>query len=103
MAGKPDGRVTLSTKLDTSGIAAGAKGIKSALAVSCKAVVALGAAAASAIVAVTKQSVDAYAAYEQLAGGVETLFKQSADKVKECEHHRLHGLSPTPDHYLCNR
>ena len=82
MAGKPDGRVTLSTKLDTSGIAAGAKGIKSALAVSCKAVAALGAAAASAIVAVTKQSVDAYAAYEQLAGGVETLFKQSADKVK---------------------
>ena len=82
MAGSHDGRVTLSTKLDTSGIAAGAKGIKSALSASCKAVVALGAAAAGAIVAVTKESVEAYAAYEQLAGGVETLFKQSADKVK---------------------
>ena len=82
MAGSHDGRVTLSTKLDTSGIQAGAKGIKSALAVSTKAVAALGAAAATAIVAVTKKSVDAYAAYEQLAGGVETLFKQSADKVK---------------------
>ncbi len=82
VAGKHDGRVTLSTKLDTSGIQSGAKGIKSALTASCKAVAALGAAAATAIVAVTKQSVDAYAAYEQLAGGVETLFKQSADKVK---------------------
>ncbi len=82
MAGSHDGRVTLSTKLDTSGIQAGAKGIKSALAASGKAVMALGAAAAAAIVTVTKQSVEAYAAYEQLAGGVETLFKESADKVK---------------------
>ena len=82
MAGAHDGRVTLSTKLDTSGIAKDAKGIKSALSTSCKAVAALGAAAAAAIVTVTKQSVDSYAAYEQLAGGVETLFKRSADKVK---------------------
>lgn len=82
MAGAHDGRVTLSTKLDTSGIQSGAKGIKSALSTSCKAVAALGAATAAAIVTVTKKSVDAYAAYEQLAGGVETLFKQSADKVK---------------------
>ncbi len=82
MAGSHDGRVTLSTKLDTSGIQAGAKGIKSALATSCKAVAALGAATAAAIVTVTKQSVDAYAAFEQLTGGVETLFKESADKVK---------------------
>lgn len=82
MAGAYDGRVTLSTKLDTSGIQSGAKGIKSALSTSCKAVAALGAATAAAIVTVTKKSGDAYAAYEQLAGGVETLFKQSADKVK---------------------
>lgn len=82
MAGSHDGRVTLSTKLDTSGIQSGAKGIKSALSSSCKAVAALGAAAAAAIVTVTKQSVEAYAAYEQLSGGVETMFKESADKVK---------------------
>ena len=81
MAGSHDGRVSLSTRLDTSGIKSGAKGIKTALAVSTKAVAALGAAAATAIATVTKQSVDAYAAYEQLAGGVETLFKQSSDKV----------------------
>ena len=82
MAGSHDGRVILLTKLDTSGIQKGANGIKSALAASSKAVMALGAAAATAIVTVTKKSTDAYAAYEQLAGGVETLFKESADKVK---------------------
>lgn len=38
-------------------------------------------AAAGGIVAITKQSVDAYARYEQLVGGVETLFKDSAGQV----------------------
>lgn len=41
---------------------------------------AIGAASAG-IVALTKQSVEAYAEYEQLVGGVETLFKDSADTV----------------------
>ena len=40
-------------------------------------------AAATAVAAVTKQAVDAYAEYEQLVGGVETLFDTSADKVME--------------------
>ena len=47
-------------------------------------------AAASAVVALTKATIDltkasveAYAEYEQLIGGVETLFKESADKVEE--------------------
>ena len=46
-------------------------------------------AAASAVVALTKATIDltkasveAYAEYEQLIGGVETLFKESADKVE---------------------
>lgn len=38
-------------------------------------------AAASAVVALTKASVDQYAEYEQLVGGVETLFKKSSDIV----------------------
>ena len=41
------------------------------------------AAGGTAIVALTKKAVDAYADYEQLVGGVETLFKDSAAKVKE--------------------
>lgn len=40
-------------------------------------------AAAGAVAGLTKQAVEAYAQFEQLEGGVETLFKTSADKVKE--------------------
>ena len=39
--------------------------------------------AATAVAAVTKQAVEAYGEYEQLVGGVETLFGTSADKVME--------------------
>lgn len=41
---------------------------------------ALGAAAAG-VVSLTKKSIESYAEYEQLVGGVETLFKDSADTV----------------------
>ena len=40
-------------------------------------------AASTAIAALTKSSIDGYAEYEQLVGGVETLFKQSADVVQQ--------------------
>ena len=39
------------------------------------------AAAGTAIVAIGKQAIEQYADYEQLVGGVETLFKQSSDTV----------------------
>ncbi len=39
-------------------------------------------AASGAVAALTKASMDGYADYEQLVGGVETLFKQSADVVQ---------------------
>lgn len=41
------------------------------------------AAAGTAIVAIGKQAIEQYADYEQLVGGVETLFKQSADVVQQ--------------------
>ena len=41
------------------------------------------AAAGTAIVAAGKQAIEQYAEYEQLVGGVETLFKQSADVVQQ--------------------
>jgi phage-related protein len=40
-------------------------------------------AASAGIVALTKSAIDSYAEYEQLVGGVETLFKGSAEKVQE--------------------
>lgn len=41
------------------------------------------AAAGTAIVAIGKQAIEQYAEYEQLVGGVETLFKKSADVVQK--------------------
>ena len=53
-------------------------------AVNCGKVVATGlAAGAGAVAALVTQSVQAYAEYEQLVGGVETLFENSAGKVQE--------------------
>ena len=60
-----------------------------------KALLAAGTAALTGIVAMTKQAVEAYGEYEQLVGGVETLFKGAADKVKGYaeEAYRTAGMS----------
>ena len=55
--------------------------LKSGLATAAKVGAAAVAAAGTAIVAVGKQAIKQYAEYEQLVGGVETLFKQSSDTV----------------------
>lgn len=73
-----DGSIILTTKVDQKGIT---KGMKNLTSVVVKGFAVIGAAAATATVAITKQAVSAYADYEQLVGGVETLFKGSADKV----------------------
>lgn len=57
--------------------------IGSGLATAAKVGAAAVGAAAAGIAALTKASVDQYAEYEQLVGGVETLFKDSAGKVQE--------------------
>ena len=54
-------------------------GLKTAAKVGAAAV----AAAGTAIVAIGKQAIEQYADYEQLVGGVETLFKQSSDVVQQ--------------------
>lgn len=55
--------------------------LKNGLATAAKVGAAAVAAAGTAIVAIGKQAIDQYAEYEQLVGGVETLFKQSSDTV----------------------
>ena len=47
-----------------------------------KAALAVTGAAAAAVGALAKSAIDGYAEYEQLVGGVETLFKDSADVIK---------------------
>ena len=55
--------------------------LKGGLATAAKVGAAAVAAAGTAVVAIGKQAIDQYAEYEQLVGGVETLFKQSSDTV----------------------
>ena len=55
------------------------KGLEKAAAIGVAAV----GAAATGIAALTKSSVENYAEFEQLVGGVETLFKDSADQVQQ--------------------
>lgn len=57
--------------------------LKSGLAVAGKVAASGLAAAGTAVVALGKQAIEAYADYEQLVGGVETLFKESADLVQQ--------------------
>lgn len=88
-----DGKITLRTDVDTSGIKNGMTQITS-FAKRATAVF-TAASAAAAKLKLVKDSVQAYADYEQLIGGIETLFKGSADKVKGYakEAYRTAGMS----------
>ena len=57
--------------------------LKTGLATAAKTATAALAAAAAGVAALTKASLESYAEYEQLVGGIETLFKDSAGKVQE--------------------
>lgn len=59
------------------------KSLKTGLVTAAKAGAAALATAGAAVTALVKSSVESYAEYEQLVGGVETLFKDSADIVQE--------------------
>ena len=78
---KSDGSIVLKTIVDNAGLELGIKTIKSGVAKAGKALKTVAVASTAAAVAITKMAVSAYADYEQLIGGVETLFKGSADKV----------------------
>ena len=74
-----DGSIILKTKIDESGAKKGFSSLKDGAAKVGKTLGVMGAVGASAVAMITKSAVDGYAEYEQLAGGVETLFKDSAD------------------------
>ena len=57
--------------------------LKSGLATAAKVGVAALSAAATGVAALTTASIDQYAEYEQLVGGVDTLFKTASDKVQQ--------------------
>lgn len=87
-----DGTITLETKVDSSGLSAGLSKIKSSAGAGLsslasgvgkvtKAFGVAAAAATAAFVGISKSAISSYSDYEQLTGGVETLFKSSSDVV----------------------
>lgn len=82
-----DGKVIIDTELDDKGLKSGLSGLgskaTSAISGVAKAATAAGVAAAAGVVSLTKKAVAAYSEYEQLVGGVETLFKESAGVIMD--------------------
>lgn len=77
-----DGTLIFDTNLDTSGLATGLGKIGNVAGTAFKGIALATGAAATGIGILTKGALDGYAAYEQLTGGVETLFKESNDIVR---------------------
>lgn len=57
-------------------------------------------AAAAGVAYLTKQAVDSFAEYEQLIGGVETLFKQSAGKVEQYANNAFKTAGLSANEYM---
>ena len=74
-----DGSIILTTKIDESGLSDGLKSLRKGVLNFEKALKGVAVAGAGAFVAVGTAAIKAYADFEQLKGGVETLFKDSAD------------------------
>jgi phage-related protein len=78
-----DGSVVIEVNADDSKAESKFKALGNMATQSMKAVGIAAGVAAGAVVALGKQAITAYAEYEQLVGGVETLFKESADIVQD--------------------
>ncbi len=83
-------RITLDTSDYESGLDEASKNtsnfadkLKTGLATAAKVGAATLTAAATGVAALTKASIDQYAEYEQLIGGVDTLFKDASDTIQE--------------------
>ena len=99
-----DGTLIFDTKLDSSGVESGVSALGGKLSgvmgTALKGTgVAIGAAVAG-VSALTKSSLDAYADFEQLTGGVETLFKTSADKVMQYADEAYNSAGLSANEYM---
>ena len=103
-----DGRIIIDTEIDSSGAERDAKSLSSklgsiasnALGAVAKITAATVTAATGAVAALTKISVEQYAQYEQLVGGVETLFKNSSDKVMEYANNAYQSAGLSANEYM---
>ena len=78
-----DGVVRIGTEIDDTGFRDGISKLGGIASTGLKATGAALGAASAGVAALAKKALDAYASYEQLTGGVETLFKTSANKVMD--------------------
>ena len=99
---REDGSIILKTKIDESGLKTGFAKMKGFAKKAAKSFAVIGAAAATATVAITKMAVSAYADYEQLVGGVKTLFKDSAGKVLEYANQAFQTAGMSANEYMQN-
>lgn len=89
-------------KIETAGVSFSGLGdkLKSGLLTAAKVGGAAVGAASAGIAALTKTSIDNYAEYEQLVGGVETLFKTSSDVVQEYANNAYKTAGMSANEYM---
>ena len=103
-----DGKIIIDTSIDSSGAEKDIKSLTSKLGsiagtatkTLAKVSAVMATAAAGAIGVLTKLSVEQYAEYEQLTGGVETLFKNSSDKVMEYANNAYQSAGMSANEYM---
>lgn len=103
-----DGRIIIDTEIDSSGAESDAKSLSgklsslasNALGSVAKITAGMMTVATGAVAALTKASVEQYAKYEQLVGGVETLFKNSSDKVMEYANNAYKSAGMSANEYM---
>lgn len=103
-----DGDLIFNTRLDTAGLKSGLQGAGSEiLKMSAQAAAKIGeislaaaGAATAAIAALSKSAIECYGDYEQLIGGVETLFKDSADVIKGYSEEAFRTVGMSANEYM---
>lgn len=95
-----DGSIILKTKVDTKGIKTGMSSMQSMVGKVGKTLAI--AFSVKKIADFVKASVDAFADFEQLVGGVETLFKNSSDKVKKYANEAYKTVGMSANEYMAN-
>lgn len=99
-----DGKIIIDTTVDNSGAEKDIKSLSSKIGsmakTSATAVAGMVAAATTAVATLVGLSVKQYAEYEQLTGGVETLFKNSSDKVMEYANNAYKAAGMSANEYM---
>jgi phage-related protein len=95
-----DGSIILTTKVDETGLKKGFASMRNFVGKVGKSFAVIGAAAATATVAITKMAVSAYADYEQMVGGIETLWGKSAKKIVDYANDAFYTAGVSANNYM---